>query len=741
MFSEEVIEKLLRIFNNKVQLYEGTNITCGIGKTITVRLKNTNQIISAESINVTIPYQTVIVFYDNEERKYYTWLYGTVQKTVEDIIRYRKTRPVIETTYKLILIYLFSTDYYYNFQDKQLYQYPQTLRLNRIYDIFTTLLPGKINNRYQITGKCKGGLLKITTNVQEQYDVLLPFHKPTIEIFRTDYLTNEQFVFDNNTFINGDIASSLYSTYFTGSRLVRRVGGYRHYGSLDTNYPHNAIHYNSTVSLDDYTQSFVTGTIMRQTLSQEYLMYDLFPSFTDYFTICIYDYGIRGKPTNDYYGLEYPPIQLRQDSFTNIQFNIDLITQNIGMTGFSNNEPIYLNYNTFFSKLNHNVYVNALDNNEKYLINFKYENINKIIPDPNDSIVYSITNPTKDFNDVVDPNLDTFLYPHGSNDYIIVDKTTDNLTGNIKFISAFKFTFKYPSPIIMQDNLNNNLVDEFSIWNKEIVLNYLGGIGTGIYTFNSHTNSLNTLRDFYKFINGNTNNKNNFISWTNNTFILNPTKIITNYLNIISYPKQHINFPLFNLPFDISKIKSGLFKFKLIIEDLFGTYNQNTNTYAKNPNKQLNFSTANVYIKDKGIEAIVPQFGSYYDIVKQKYITTNDPKHFIFYNIDDFLNVQWNTFVNTLKSNQKILYPILDISGIDILDINSFYESKINTFSKLPVVIEEPLLGTNLNHLEYLQILINNVPTNNPVFDTFRLVSIFPLVVNTTHPLAQLIIT
>ncbi len=737
MISQEVVDKLIKLFDHKVQLYEGKSITCGINQNISVRVtdkKNNKKVITALSINVTKTNQNVIVFYDLDKNSYTTWVYEQVDKTIQDIIRYRKTRPFEETTYKLILVYLFSTDYYYNFTNNQYYSFPQTLQLNRTYDIFTTLRPGKINNRSQITGKCKGGVVKIKIDCYEQYDVTLPFHKPTIEIFRTNKLTNNQFVFDNTTYINGDINSSLYSTYFTND-LVRRIGGYRHYLYLDTNYPHKALHYASSVAVDDFYQSSVTGTIMHQILSQEVLMYNLFPSFTDNFTICIYDYGINGKPDTNYYGLEVPPIQLRQDSFTNQIINIDLVTQNMGLSNLSTDKPIYLNYKTFLDKLNHNVYVNPIDYNEKYLITFKYETISKTqLNGFDDTVVYYEDNITEEFNDPINNNLNTFIYPHGSNDYLIVDKVVDN-QNNVNFAVVNYLEFKYPLSIYLADNLNNLLIDENKIWNKEIVLNYIGGIGTGSYTFNSHNDSLKQLKNLYKYIDGNVNYKNNFIQWINGTFVLNPTKVITNYDNIIFFAKQHTNFPLFNLPQSTVNIYYGLYRYKDIIKNYFGLYINNN--YERNPSLNLNFATRTDYVRDKNLHYFVPQHGSYFDLIKMNYWNRTDLRYFLFYKTDEFLYQQWNNFVNKIKSNQRMFYPVAEIqSNYTVTGFNSFYESTIGNYTYVPKIYECVMLGTNLNILEPLN--INNI--TNPAFESFLITSIHPLVVYGSHPLANILI-
>lgn len=627
-------EPLLRKFVNLSkkltrQITEGTTITVN-NNAVSVKIKQNNKTKTINAININLTYtnQKAIVFYDIDTNKYYAWS-QTEKETKETVIQYIRQRlPIESPSLKLAISYVFSLTCYYDFSTQTWQDTRQTLEIERMYDHNVAIQPIQFNQRRLYTGLAPyGAYFSIQHDIDEHYDLSLPYHKPTLEIYRTNKCD-----YHDGTLIGGFgggldnrsvAASDIYGYYKAynlaesdpNNQIVQRIGGYRHYKYLDNIYPHNAIEYQSDIFLDHTYQSSLTGQAMTQVISAERTAYEMLPSSLPYFAIAIWDYGVNGKPATDYYGSNpngYPPAQSRLDPHTWHRLTINVMAHNLGLGGlFYNEHPLILNMPIYLPSLQECLHITGLTKN-KFLINIKSSLISLLPLLANDdklleyqrSLSFDMGLNAR-FYGVNDNNVNAiapyYCYPHGSNTYILIE--WDSLNTQYKIIGLEMK--QYPQSIVSNNSctiqnidptLPSHSIPKSKVWNYYYIFNYIGNKGIGYHKYNSHY--LNVLN------NSNLGSPNIDLDF----HVLKNVDRVTpaGYQSVINYYQNHGGFPIINYVYDPNSIIYGL----KIYED-----NITTLINTKNPNNKLNFMAHPNYSESLGQKCLVPQFASYWENV------------------------------------------------------------------------------------------------------------------------------
>jgi hypothetical protein len=616
----QIISQYGAYFTRQIEL--GRAITVNQDK-VKVILKSGDRV---DCINLNIKQSgiEVVTFFDRENSVYYAW--GANQNSEDVVVDFikqelrRKEEPL-----ELAIAYAFGAIAYYNFYTQDWHSEKQTLELNRVYDFFIAVQPIAFNQRRIYTANVHSGFLEIKHDIDEHYDIILPYHRPTLEICRFDpeieihdgaLIDGNGGVMDNRT-VDASSLYGFYSAYLSNKvdpltgdivnndELFKRIGGWRHWISLDSTYIHNAVEYQENIYLDHYYQSSITGQAMRQIISTEYTAYEILPSFTDKLYIAIWDYGVNGKPTTDYYGSYpdgYPPIQSRFDPHTWHKLSIDLSAYMLGLGGLGNYEtPIYLDFYCYFPDNLANLNINAYDK-DKFLVTIKGETLRPkdFIPSDKDSLLMYSRNLEFDFTantryyglNSDSPGTGEYIqFPHGRNTYIAI--IYDN--AEEKYIIVGKQDYHYPDMLIEDNTLKINNIDDTAepieisleyIGNSAFIANYLGAKGVGYHKFNSQFTLDENQQGSEPFIDRGINK------------LYAGTKVIpAGYLSVFDNQKKYGTLTVLSKVYDTNEIVYGLEIHQLEIVDLISKQ-EYKGIFLGNP--------STLFYED--IAAIVPQF-------------------------------------------------------------------------------------------------------------------------------------
>jgi hypothetical protein len=616
----QIISQYGVYFTRQIQL--GKAITARNDK-VKVIFQNGKQV-DCINLNIKQPGIEVVTFFDRESSVYYAW--GANQNSEEVVVDFikqelrRKEEPL-----ELAIAYAFGAIAYYNFYTQDWHEEKQTLELNRVYDFLVAVQPIAFNQRRIYTANIHSGFLEIKHDIDEHYDIILPYHRPTLEICRFNPATE----IHDGALINGNggamdgreaNAFSLYGFYtayllnkvdvstgdiIPNDELFKRIGGWRHWINLDTAYIHNAVEYQENIYLDHVYQSSITGQAMRQVMTTEYTAYEILPSFTDKLYIAIWDCGVNGKPTTDYYaGFPggYPPIQSRFDPHTWHKLSIDLSAYMLGLGGLDNFEtPIYLDFYCYFPDNLANLNINAYDT-DKFLVTIKGETIQAkdFTQTNNDNLLMYNRNLEFDFTfnaqyyglDASSTGIGAYTqFPHGRNTYLVI--SYDDIEQ--KYVVIGKQDYHYPDTLIDNNILMINNVDDTAspievsleyIENAAFVANYLGAKGVGYHKFNSQF-----------LLDENQQDSKPFIDKGINKFYRGTNVIPAGYQSVFNNHNKYGTLTVLSKVYNTDDIVYGLEIYQLEIENFISEQSYQ-GLFLGNP--------STLFFED--IAAIVPQF-------------------------------------------------------------------------------------------------------------------------------------
>lgn len=640
MTTEKIIREILGLKDKRffTQFYNGTCVKVD-NQTAKIKIEDEQSPKTVEAVNLNIRRAgfKVTVFFDDKTNKYYAWS-TAFPPSKEDIFRFRKTNFVPNNEVELAIAYVFSTECYFDIETQKWQTQPCSLEIERIYDHYTSLLPIQVHHRRIYKANIKGGYLVIKHEIDEHYNLALPYHKPTIEVFRaTDFpailnpfLGGNAGAFDNRSIVGSDLYGFYKAYFIEGEGNFRRLGGWRHYKFIDNSYPHNALEYEQQIWLNHTYQSSLTGDSMTQVMTSQVCTYEILPSFTDNLYIAIWDYGANGKPaTDDYGGGISPPVISRVDPHTWHRLSIDIIGHNLGVNALDNlNKPIYLNYPTVFPSLLGNLNVNNLDEGaDAFLITIKHDSIMSVGNDTSDGILSYNHSLESDFSVSARfyGNNFTGIYPYkylpfGGNTYILL--AWDPLENTYKITG--QRTFFYPEIIaneagqILLDSIDEQgqiIIKSSSFFNPEYIFNYVGFKGVGYHRPNSHTMGTNQLN--------NGNQTPPTIDLGMRKFKVAASYIPAGYTSSIQGFQKTPGFPVVTTPYQGNLPKFGLEQYHTFFEKSI-----------INPN-EINFVGAPYYAESsEGDNCIIPQFANYTNYLDILYSELSESKD----NVTNFFN-------------------------------------------------------------------------------------------------------